>query len=40
MHAEFLQDECNNIWFTYAKNIHFRWVKEDLTDNILAQMGV
>jgi hypothetical protein len=24
MHAEFLQDDCDNIWFTYARSIHFR----------------
>ena len=24
MQAEFLRDECNNIWFTFARKIHFR----------------
>jgi|688.fasta_scaffold259604_2 hypothetical protein len=28
MQAEFLRDECNNIWFTYAKKIHFRRMKK------------
>jgi hypothetical protein len=30
MKAEFLQDDNNNVWFTYASNIQYREMKDKL----------
>ena len=36
MHAEFLQDDCDNIWFTYARSIHFRRMARNRGNEMLA----
>ena len=38
MHAEFLRDEQNNIWFTYAKKIHFRRLVKNKAKEMLNDM--
>jgi len=33
MKAEFLRDENDNIWFTFAKDIHIRRIKSKISIN-------
>jgi len=37
MHAEFIRDDCDNVWFVYANKITYRRMVKPISEGLISE---